>query len=202
MDWGSEIGGDEASAYNDAYARMAALPDLVTVKRYWRLPDDPAHCYELHLGEVVTVPWPKAGDIVVRGRLVDLLRPKLAAFGEVGPVFPYRALPEFDLRAADVALISWARLRAVDPDDALKGAPELVANLVTPDAPVGELRETVSLCLNHGTVECWLVSRKNRSVTVIRKNGSATVYESGEEIPLTPFGADSLPAKAIFESYA
>jgi hypothetical protein len=55
------------------------------------------------------------------------------------------------------------------------------------------------LCLNHGGVECWLVDRKRKSVTVIQKDGSTAVYTPGTEIPLAAFGGDSLSVAAIFE---
>ena len=38
-------------------------------------------------------------------------------------------------------------------------------------------RETVSLCLNNGALECWLVDRKKQSITVIRKDGTSWIYE-------------------------
>jgi Uma2 family endonuclease len=178
---------------------MAALPDLITVEQYRRLPDDGIHVYELHQGEIVEVTQPKAGHSKLQQRLARLLPPKLAGFGEVAVEWPYRAVAEFDLRAADVAAVSHDRWNAIDPDDNLHGAPELVIEVISPSNTKAKLRELVSLCLANGTLECWLVDRKKESITVIRKDGSTSVYQPGSEIPLTAFGSDSLPVAGIFE---
>jgi Uma2 family endonuclease len=178
---------------------MAALPDLITVEQYRRMPDDGTHCYELHHGEVVEVTRPKIGHWALQVHLVDLLRAKLASFGQVGMEFAYRAVPEFDLRAADVAAVSHARRRAIAPDDNLRGAPELVIEVISPSNTKGKLREAASLCLANGGIEFWIVDPKRKLVTIIRKNGTTTVYENGSDIPLLPFGSDLLPVASIFE---
>lgn len=178
---------------------MAALPDLITVEQYRRLPDDGVHEYELHQGEIVELTQPKAGHWKLQRRLERILQSKLESFGEVGIEFAYRAIPEFDLRAADVAAVSKSRFDTMDSEDNLRGAPELVIEVISPSNTKAKLRELVSLCLANGAIECWLVDRKTKSVTVIRKNGSTAVYEPGSDIPLTAFGSDSLPVAAIFE---
>jgi Uma2 family endonuclease len=178
---------------------MAALPDLITVEQYRRLPDDGVHCYELQQGEVIEVSRPKAGHFELQERLVDVLRPKLSGFGRVSMELPYRAIPEFDLRAADVAAVTWARWRSIDPDDNLRGAPELMIEVISPSNTPSKLRQMVSLCLTNGSVECWLIDRQKQSITVICKDGLTTVYRPGNEIPLTAFGSDSLPVATIFE---
>ena len=178
---------------------MAALPDLITVEQYRRLPDDGVHLYELHQGEIAEVTQPKAGHWKLQRRLERLLQPKLASFGEVGIEFAYRAIPEFDLRAADVAAVSKARFEAMDSEDHLRGAPELVIEVISSSNTKSKLRELVSLCLAKGAVEYRFVDRKKKSVTVMRKDGSSTVYEPGSAIPLAAFGSDLLPVTAIFE---
>lgn len=188
----TEVAGD----YN-ADRSMAALPDLITVEQYRRLPDAGVHLYELQQGEIVEVTQPKAGHWKLQRRLERLLQPKLASFGEVGIEFAYRAIPEFDLRAVEVAAVSKARFEAMDSEDNLRGAPELVIEVISPSTT--KLRELVSLCLANGAIECWLVDRKKKSVTVMRKDGSSAVYEPGSAIPLAAFGSDSLPVMAIFE---
>jgi Uma2 family endonuclease len=113
--------------------------------------------------------------------------------------FPDRAIPEFDLRAAEVAAGSKPRFEALDPEDNLRGAPELVIEVISPSNAKSKLRELVSLCLASGSVECGLVDWKKKSVTVMRKGGSSAAYGPGSQIPLTAFGSDSLSAAAIFK---
>jgi len=177
---------------------MAGLPNLITVEQFRQLPESGEYCYELHNGEVVAVTRPKAGHWNLQRRLVDLLQPKLAGFGIVGMECLYRAIPEFDLRAADVGVISRGRFAAMDPEDNLAGAPDLMIEVISPSNTKAKLRETVAVCLNNGARECWLVDRNKKSVTVVRKDGTTCVYEGDAQIPLSAFGADSLGVAEIF----
>ena len=177
---------------------MAALANLITVEQFRQLPESGEYCYELHHGEIVAVTRPKPGHWILQRRIMDLLRPKLAAFGEVAVEVPYRMFPQFDLRAADIGAISRERWDAIDLEDDLRGAPDLVIEVISPSNTKAKLRETVSLCLNNGAIECWLVDRKKQSVTVVRKDGTTWIYEADAEIPLAAFGSDTLRVCDIF----
>jgi Uma2 family endonuclease len=126
-----------------------------------------------------------------------LLGPKLANFGAVRVEYPYRPLAEFELRAADVAAISRPRWDAIDPDDNLHGAPELVIEVKSPSNTDRQLRELVALCLNNGAIECWVVDAASKSVTVVRREG-ATVFASGASVSLSAFGGGELAVDEIF----
>src|ERR1700693_6231051 len=110
---------------------MAALPDLITVERFRQLPDNVEFACELHHGELVRMTRPKAAHWDLQLRLTDLLRAELQGF-VIGMEFPFRAVPEFDLRAADVAAICRERYAAIDPEDNLHGAPKLVIEVKSP----------------------------------------------------------------------
>jgi Uma2 family endonuclease len=176
---------------------MAALPQLISVEQFRQLPEGEL-LYELHSGEVVALTRPRARHWKLQLRLSRLLEPKLRNFGEVATEVPYRPVAEFELRAADVAAISRARWDAIDPDDNLHGAPELVIEVKSPSNTERQLRELVSLCLNNGAVECWIVDANNKSVTVIRREGTATVFAAGASIPLSAFGGAELAVDEIF----
>ena len=88
---------------------MAALPHLITVAEFRRLPKGGECTYELHHGEVVAVTRPKARHWELQEHLRELLQPKLRAFGKVGMEFPFRPVAEFELLAADVEAVSRAR---------------------------------------------------------------------------------------------
>jgi Uma2 family endonuclease len=178
---------------------MAALPDLITVEQFRQLPESGEHSYELHHGKVIAMTRPKAGHFMQQVRFVDLLQPKLSGFGRVVMEFPYRPVPEFELRAADVALVSHERWNGMDRQDNLRGAPELVIEMISPSNTRNRLRDTVSLCLANGAQECWLVDLKRKSITVVRRDGTTSLYEGDTEIPLTAFGSDSLRLADIFE---
>ena len=175
---------------------MAALPQLISVEQFRQLPEG-EFLYELHHGEVVELTRPRARHWKLQLRLSRLLEPKLKDFGEVATEVPYRPLAEFELRAADVAAISRARWDAIDPDDNLHGAPELVIEVKSPSNTERQLRELVALCLNNGAVECWIVDAGEKSVTVIRREGAAR-FAAGESISLSAFGGGELKVDEIF----
>jgi len=177
---------------------MAALPDLITVEQFRQLPEGGESVYELHHGEVVAMTRPRARHGKLQLRLSRLLETKLKAFGEVAIEVPYRPVAEFDLRAADVAVVSRERWNAIDPDDDLRGAPELVIEVLSPSNTPRQLRELAALCLANGAVECWIVDPAKKSVTVIEREGGSVVHSSGGSVPLARFGAGDLPVDEIF----
>jgi Uma2 family endonuclease len=177
---------------------MAALPDLMTVEQFRQLPEGGELAYELHHGEVVAVTRPKPRHWKLQRRLCGLLESKLKAFGEVAVEVPFRPVPEFDLRAADVAVVSQARWDAIDPDDDLRGAPDLVIEVLSPSNTPRQLRELVALCLANGAIECWLVDPGKQSVTVVAREGGSVVHSSGGSVSLARFGAGELPVDEIF----
>jgi hypothetical protein len=83
-----------------------------------RLPECPASAGERFR--------PKARHVKLQSRLVRLLRPVAEHLGYAESELPFRALPNYDLRAADVAFITKDRWDAIDDEDDLRGAPELV----------------------------------------------------------------------------
>jgi len=176
---------------------MAALPQLISVEQFRQLPKGEL-LYELHHGEVVALTRPRARHLELQHRLLMLLGQKLENFGAVRIEYPYRPLPEFELRAADVAAISRARWDAIDPDDNLHGAPELVIEVKSPSNTERQLRELATLSLNNGAIEFWIVDADKRTVTVIRHEGTATVFAAGASISLAPFGGAELAVDEIF----
>ena len=122
----------------------------------------------------------------------------LQKFGQVTMEFGYRAQAEFEYRVAEVAAISWDRWNGTDPEDNLRGAPELVVEVKSPSNTRAELRETASLCLANGCLEFWVVDLDARSITVTRQDGSTSMQASGDSLPLAAFGADTLPVSQVF----
>ncbi|HEX3745691.1 MAG TPA: Uma2 family endonuclease [Bryobacteraceae bacterium] len=176
---------------------MAALPQLITVEEFRQLPESEL-AYELHFGEVVAMTRPKHRHVNLQLRLSDLLTPRLRSFGRVATEVPYRPFPEFDLRVADVAAVSQARWDAIDPDDNLRGAPDLVIEVKSPSNTARQLRELVSICLGNGASEVWIVDTDKKSVTVFRQDGIPAVFIAGDVLSLAAFGGSELPVAEIF----
>jgi Uma2 family endonuclease len=151
------------------------------------LPDREDVIQELHWGMVVTMSRPKMRHAKLQLRLVDLLRPKADHLGIVAAEVAFRALPEYDLRGADVAYVSQQRWDGTDDDDNLRGSPELVIEVLSPSNSRAEIREKAVLCLSSGAQEFWVVDPKRETVSVTRQGGVPTVYRVGDRIPLPIF---------------
>jgi Uma2 family endonuclease len=176
----------------------AAEPLLMTVEQYRQLPHREDVIQELHWGKLVLLTFPKKRHTKLQSRLLDLLRPHAGAKGLVAVEFPFRAVPEYELRAADVAFVSQPRWDATEEDDNLHGAPELVIEVLSPSNTTAEIREKAALCLANGGEEFWVVDPKIKNVKVMRRKGGTLRYEIGDRIPLTLFGGE-LEVAAIFK---
>ena len=126
----------------------AADPLLITVEQYRQIPEREDVIQELHWGQLVNLTRPKARHVKLQSRLVRLLRPKAEHLGYVESELTFRALPEYDLRAADVAFVSKERWDAVGDDEDLLGAPELVFVVLSPSNTQTRIRELAALCLS------------------------------------------------------
>ncbi len=179
---------------------MAAVPEplLTTVDQYRQLPCREDVLQELRWGQVFDLTRPKMKHAKLQSRLVRLLRPKIEYLGVVESEVAFRALPEYDLRGADVAFVSRQRWDETPDDDNLRGSPEIVIEILSPSNTRSEMREKSALYLSTGALQFWIVDAKNRAITVMRQDGSSVVYMSGESIPLTAFGSDSIAIDRIF----
>ncbi|MGA2742103.1 MAG: Uma2 family endonuclease [Bryobacteraceae bacterium] len=165
----------------------------MTVEQFRDLPlDDGPYVHELHHGEVVTLPRPKSRHYKLQAHLLELLQPRAGGLGFVGIEVPFRAVPQFDFRAADVAFVSQERWDMIDPDDNLYGAPDLVIEVKSTSNTWAELRERASLCLANGCQDFWIVDQKARTITAIGRDGKAVQYAEADSIPLPLFGGDGL----------
>jgi Uma2 family endonuclease len=171
----------------------------MTVEQFRELPpDDGPWLHELHYGEVVASRRPTAKYYKLQTRLARLLEARAGSLGVVGIELPFRAVPQFDLRAADVAFVSQRRWDAIDPDDNLSGAPDMVIEVKSPSNTESELRERDSLCLANGCQDFWIVDEKARTITAISRDGKAIKYSEADTVPLPLFGGDGLRVLDIF----
>jgi Uma2 family endonuclease len=175
----------------------AAEPLLITVEQFRELPPREDVVRELRWGQVVTLTRPTMRHTRLQYRLVELLRPLAAAGGVVAAEVPFRALPEYDLRGADVAFVSRSRWDETPEDDNLHGSPELVVEVLSPSNTKQEMREKATLYLATGAEEFWIVDPARKTVTVMKRTGGTLVYEIGQVIPVF-FCGSVLPVLDIF----
>lgn len=141
---------------------------------------------------------PKARHTRRQRRLRKLLEGFLESRGIVNTELPFRALPEHELRAADVAFVTSERWKAVDDNDVLHGAPEIVIEILSPSNSAIEMAERCAIGLQNGSVQFWTADDRNREIKVSTPDGITRTYKSGDSIPL-PFVEDqSLAVDAVF----
>ena len=170
---------------------------LMTVEEFRQLPETEAFYYELRRGEMVPVTRPKARHYKIQQRLQWLLARSAVRLGFVGTEFAFRALPENELRVADVAFVSRDRWDQMDPDDNLRGAPELVIEVLSPSNTAAELMDKEKLCLDNGCREFWVVDPERRRVRITTSDGHVRIYQENDQIPLSLFPG-TLPVQSIF----
>ncbi len=172
---------------------MAANPvHRMTVEEFRRLPDSIGdYEYELHYGELVPLTRPKLKHHILQSRLRDLLRTHAPASSFLEYEVAFRAIPEYDIRVADVAFVFPERWKEADPEDNIRGAPDLVIEILSPSNTAREMYDKEQLCLANGCQEFWVVDENARYARVAHANGPSAIYRVGQRIPLQVLGSDA-----------
>jgi Uma2 family endonuclease len=152
---------------------------------------------ELHWGQLVVLSRPKAWHVKLQMKLTQLLQPEAAGRGYMVSELPFRAVAQYDVRAADVAFVSTARWDEAN-EGYLQGAPELVVEILSPSNTKAPLREYAALCLANGSEEFWAIDYKRKNVTVTYRDGRSVQYSVGMELPLTVLGGSRIAVDQIF----
>src|ERR1700739_672352 len=129
----------------------ATTAHLMTVEEFRRLPEDDGPVYhELRHGEVVAATKPKLKHHIIQSRLRDYFKALALPGSFVEYEVAFRALPEYEMRIADVAWVSPERWAMADVDDNIRGAPDLVIELLSPSISATEIYDREQLCLGNG----------------------------------------------------
>jgi Uma2 family endonuclease len=91
------------------------------------------------------------------------------------------------------------RAAAVDKDDALHGAPEIVIEVLSPSNTTAEIAERRGICLANGAREFWTVDSGRREIKVSTPDGLTRTYKCGDQIPLVLTDNETLAVDAVFE---
>jgi Uma2 family endonuclease len=142
------------------------------------MPDPgPDSFYELRHGELIRMTMPKVRHKTVQANLHSLLSLFRGSDGFLSLKIPFRALPEYELRSAEVAWMPKLRWLSAEKEGYLDGAPDLVIEVISPSNTVEEMRDKRSLCLANGCKE----------------------YGEGDLLPLSLLGDATISVAAIFE---
>ena len=177
-----------------------ATKTLLTIEQFDQLPNIEGVLYELNEGEVVTMTSPMPRHNLVRDNIAAALR-DFAHPRHLGTVFvetDYQLSPE-TVRIPDVSFVPADRMREIDLDRRMQGAPELAIEVVSPTDLAEELRQKVKQYLAAGAKAVWIFYPKTREVQVFRADGGSSVrreHETVEDHDLLP--GFSLDLKSVF----
>jgi Uma2 family endonuclease len=87
-----------------------------------------------------------------------------------------------------VAYVSAERFREADPNDNIRGAPELVVEVLSPSNTVAEIFEKERVCLANGAREFWVVDPDRGQIKVTTPDGRTVTWHGDAEIAV-PFGS-------------
>ena len=171
---------------------MAATTHLMTVEEFRKLPEDNGSVYhELRHGELVAVTRPKLKHSLIQRNLRELLKGFAESNSYVDTEVAFRPLPEYELWVADVAYVSAERFQQADPEDNIRGAPEMVIEVLSPSNTVAEIYDREQICLVNGAREFWVVDSDRCQVKVTTPDGRTVTWQRGQEIPLPLFGGEA-----------
>lgn len=180
---------------------MAANPvEIMTVEQFRNLPEQEGEfSYELHHGCLVKMTRPKQRLYSIQRKLRILFESFPSRDMVVDIELAFRRLPEYELWAADVAVLSSKRWRAIDREDNLAGAPELVIEVLSPSNSASKMLAKQELCPANGCLEFWTVDPKRQKVQVVSLDQTIAIYGPGDQIPVPLLGEGaSIPVDKIF----
>jgi Uma2 family endonuclease len=173
---------------------------LITVEEFRRLPEDTGPVYhELRHGEIVSVTRPKLKHSLVQANLRELLRKVAEPGSYVDTEVAFRPLPEHELWVADVAYVSAERFQMADPEDNIRGATELVIEVLSASNTAAEIVDKEQICLTNGALEFWVVDPARRHVRISTSRGRTHTCVAGQKITLALFGGATLGVDEIFD---
>jgi Uma2 family endonuclease len=103
---------------------------------------------------------------------------------QVGEVGIYIRRSPDTVRAADVLFISHRRLAQATPDSFLDVAPELVAEILSPDDRPGQVKRKVREYFGAGVLVVLVVDPVRRTVTAHHASGAVRKYRTGDTVTL------------------
>ena len=153
-------------------------PVRQTYKDYRATPDDER--YELLNGKLMMVPAPNRKHQKVLGNVYSELRRFNEEHG-LGEVYmaPFDVfLSDTDVVQPDVLFISRAREHTLTEEN-VRGAPDLVIEILSPSTAHKDLGEKHELYGRHGVLEYWIVDPVAETVAVHRQeNGTLELAET------------------------
>jgi Uma2 family endonuclease len=172
---------------------------VMTVEEFAKLPETDAYICELHKGEVVNMTRPVFRHLRIQHRLQRFFG---GAAGDPETVYveaPFRPLPEYEVRVADLAYAPKERWRAVPETGYFPGTPDLVVEILSPSNSAAEMLAREQICLENGARKFWIVDPERKQVKISTPEGRTATYKAGSSIPLFFASGKAISVDAIFE---
>lgn len=142
---------------------------LLTVADFLKLSDLKEGCLELHHGEVVITPPPKWRHARLQNRIAAILNLQLNQQGEVLVEMPFQPAPEFEVWRADVGYVRMERAN-ISGFGYLKGAPDLVVEVLSPSNTADEIDDRRTTCMSNGCLSFWVVNDNRKTVSITKED--------------------------------
>jgi len=174
---------------------------LLTLEQFDRLPEKEGVLYELNEGELVIMTEPMPRHNRVRDNVARLMG-NFVEERKLGWVLLETGyqLGSETVRIPDVSFVPADRVRELDLDRRIQGAPALAIEVVSPTDLAQELTQKVKQYLAAGARAVWVFFPKTREVQVFRADGATFVRREPETLeepdPLPGFCLD---LKMVFE---
>lgn len=159
--------------------------------------------YELYDGEVFVVPAPRPIHQIVADNLCGLLRLYAAAHGGLAITSPLDIVfSEYDVVQPDVVFFTAARRYLVQLDEAIRDAPDLVIEVLSPSTAETDRGKKMQMFARYRVPEYWIIdpTRWRVEIHVLVSGGYTLAGEAGDEDVARSglFAGLELPAAEIF----
>ena len=143
---------------------------LMTAAEFERLPDD-GNQHELDEGELIVMPPPQYRHGRIQARIAQLLAnfAQKRKLGEVATECGFR-LADDTIRGPDVVFTRHERLAEMDFDRYSTSAPDLVIEILSPDANARQLNRKVGQYLKSQVHTVWVLDPHSETVNVYQKD--------------------------------
>jgi Uma2 family endonuclease len=174
---------------------------LTTWEEFLQAPDEEEYekgnHLELHDGEVVVVPPPKAVHTYKQGWLAKWLTLAAQGRGYAMAEFPYRPAANLQFWRADVAYLPEEDWQALRRDDYPVYSPPLI-EMLSPSNRRAKIDHQRMVAFSGGTREFWVVDLIRRTIEVTVPGRPARVYDENETIAVTVLPDAVFPVSELF----
>jgi Uma2 family endonuclease len=167
-----------------------------------RSPED-GRRYELYDGEVYVVPAPIPLHQVVQHTVTELLRQVCRRHGGFAVGSPIDIVfSDYDVVQPDVILFGPARAHLVDLHSAIRHAPDLCVEILSPSTEATDRGRKLQMFARYGVSEYWIVDPVNETIEVHRLEAGGYVLvqraTKDDEVQSAVLPGTALRAGSIF----